>query len=1012
MLIVAIASGYATFIENDYGTIAAKAAIYNARWFEIVIFLAFINIAWNAFKFNPLRTKRYTVFAFHIAFLLIILGAGITRYIGYEGLMSIREGQTSNQVQSSETFLQLKCTENQKTTSTDKLVLFTPITSAKAKLNLKVDHEKYTLKTFDYVPNAEETLTASDQGPMLLNLSGTINGRFTRFSIFEGETKALGSQFVSFNANAESTNTFRITSTEEGLFITLPDDGKRINMMSSKEVELQKETPYSFDEKIVYQAGGQSLVLREFYEHAQMGVISNASGENTGLNAIKFKISNSNGQEMESYVFESRSAMMPAKSFHFDGKTFEISYGPKLIELPFSLKLIDFELERYPASNSPSSYASDVILIDKEANVNRDFRIFMNNVLDYKGYRFFQSSYDQDERGTVLSVNHDWWGMVVTYLGYGLMMLSMLLAVLEKTTRFQYLIRQKNVSVFALAILMTAGLNIFPVTSLSAQNSIERLEKIPAQHLEKFNKLIIQGHSGRFKPLNSVSSETFRKYSRLANYEGLNPEQIFLGLMLDPGYWMRQDIIKVSNDELKKIIGNNNPRVSFNDFFAGSNYKLSKYVDEAYRKNPAKRSTLDKDVITVDERVNVFYMAANGHFLNIFPVPGHPDEAWKNPNDKLEHFSSEDSTFVKTIVVYYMDALKKGMATNQWEDADFYLNAINTYQQKFAAEAIKDNAHFGLEILYNRIDIFKQLAFIYGLIGFILLVLLFIRILWPQYRFKWGINILILVLFLAFLAHTGGLILRWYIAGHAPWSNGYESMIFIGWASMLAGISFYKKAPIALGATAILGFLILYVAHLSWMNPEITNLVPVLKSYWLTIHVAVITASYGFLALGGFLGILILIFMILQTNKNSARIQVKIKELSRINEATLTAGLYLLTIGTFLGGIWANESWGRYWGWDSKETWTLVTVLVYAFVLHMRMIPGLKGLYTFNVGSIFSYFCVLMTYFGVNYYLSGLHSYGQGDPVPIPSFVYYSIGFLVTLTILAYFANRKHPIKE
>lgn len=290
-------------------------------------------------------------------------------------------------------------------------------------------------------------------------------------------------------------------------------------------------------------------------------------------------------------------------------------------------------------------------------------------------------------------------------------------------------------------------------------------------------------------------------------------------------------------------------------------------------------------------------------------------------------------------------------------------------------------------------------------------MLLFIRILWPQFRFKWGINILAGILFLAFIAHTGGLGLRWYIAGHAPWSNGYESMIFIGWASMLAGFSFYKRAPIALGATAILTFLILYVAHLSWMNPEITNLVPVLKSYWLTIHVAVITASYGFLALGGFLGILNLIFMLLQTNKNKDRIQLKIKELSRINEATLIAGLYLLTIGTFLGGIWANESWGRYWGWDPKETWAFVTILLYAFVVHMRMIPGLKSLYAFNVGSIFAYFSVLMTYFGVNYYLSGLHSYAQGDTVPIPNFVYYSVAGLLALAISAYFAERKHQIK-
>jgi len=1014
MVIVAFASGYATFIENDYGAVAAKALVYNSRWFEIVILLAFINIAWNAYKYNPLKTKRYTVFAFHISFLVIILGAGVTRYIGFEGMMSIREGQSSNQILSDETFIQIQCSDNQNTYSAEEKVLFTPITSAKEKITIKTGDKKYTLKTFKYVPNAHEFMMGASEGPKMLDLSGTVNGKFTRFSLFEGETKRLGTKNVSFQTPTVSPNTFNITKTIEGLFIQLPENGKLVNMMSTQDVILHKDSLYLFEEKQAYQVGDQSLVLREYYEHAQLGVESNTDGQNTGLNAVKFTLSNNDGKQIESYTMGGRGYQHHPKHIDFDGKHFDVSYGPKIIDLPFSLELVDFQLDRYPASNSPSSYASEVVLIDERKNLEQEHRIFMNNVLDYEGYRFFQSSYDTDEKGTVLSVNHDWWGKIITYFGYGLMILAMFLALFEKSTRFQYLVRQKSIGVFVLAFMLSVGLSLSPTKSASAQNNIQKIEKIPAQHLEKFNHLIVQGHSGRFKPLNSVSNETFRKFSRLGSFKGLSPEEVMLGLMTDPAFWMRQELIKVSNDELKDIIGNNNPRVSFNNFFNHSQqqaYKLSNYVDVAYRNKPAQRSTFDKDIITVDERVNVLYMVANGHFLNIFPVPGHPDEAWKNPNDILDHFPSKDSAFVKSVVGYYIEGLKKGMSSNQWEDADFYLNAIHTYQQKYASEEIKDNANFEMEILYNRYDIFKQISFINGLIGFVLLVLLFVRILWPQFRFKWVINILVSVLFLAFIAHTAGLIMRWYIAGHAPWSNGYESMIFIGWASMLAGFSFYKKAPIALGATAVLTFLILYVAHLSWMNPEITNLVPVLKSYWLTIHVAVITASYGFLGLAAVLGILNLILILLQSSKNSDRIQLKIKELSRINEASLIAGLYLLAMGTFLGGIWANESWGRYWGWDPKETWTLVTIVVYSFVLHMRFIPGLKNLFAFNVGSIFSLFSVIMTYFGVNYYLSGLHSYAQGDPMPIPDFAFYTVAILLALSVLAYYANRKRPIK-
>ena len=116
----------------------------------------------------------------------------------------------------------------------------------------------------------------------------------------------------------------------------------------------------------------------------------------------------------------------------------------------------------------------------------------------------------------------------------------------------------------------------------------------------------------------------------------------------------------------------------------------------------------------------------------------------------------------------------------------------------------------------------------------------------------------------------------------------------------------------------------------------------------------------------------------------------------------------MLTIGTFLGGVWANESWGRYWGWDPKETWALVSVLVYVFILHMRLIPALAGFYIFNLASLIGIWSIIMTYFGVNYYLSGLHSYAAGDPMPIPSFVYYLIGLTIVTAILAKFKFNRY----
>ena len=226
-------------------------------------------------------------------------------------------------------------------------------------------------------------------------------------------------------------------------------------------------------------------------------------------------------------------------------------------------------------------------------------------------------------------------------------------------------------------------------------------------------------------------------------------------------------------------------------------------------------------------------------------------------------------------------------------------------------------------------------------------------------------------------------------------------MIYISWATMLSGIIFSLRSKLTLAATTLVTSLFLMVAHLNWLDPEITNIVPVLNSYWLMIHVSIITASYGFLALGAVLGLFSL-WLIIFTNVNTKnKLLLTIKELTLINEKSITIGLFMLTIGTFLGGVWANESWGRYWGWDPKETWALVSILIYAFVLHMRLIPALSSFYTFNLATLVAIWSIIMTYFGVNYYLSGLHSYAAGDPMPIPSFVYYLIVITFITAILA-----------
>jgi cytochrome c-type biogenesis protein CcsB len=251
------------------------------------------------------------------------------------------------------------------------------------------------------------------------------------------------------------------------------------------------------------------------------------------------------------------------------------------------------------------------------------------------------------------------------------------------------------------------------------------------------------------------------------------------------------------------------------------------------------------------------------------------------------------------------------------------------------------------------------------------------------------------------------MILRWYLTGHAPWSNGYESLILVAWGGLLAGFSFVRYSKITLAATALLAFFTLMTASHSSYDPQLTNLQPVLKSYWLIIHVATLTISYGFLGLGFILGMMNVFLTLFKTVKNRLQLDLLISELTSINEMNLIIGLVLATVGTFLGGVWANESWGRYWGWDAKETWALIIVIAYTLVLHLRFIPRLKSAFVFNVASVIAFGSVIMTFIGVNYYLSkGMHSYAAGDTPAFPLWGWITILSVIALMIFAGLRQR------
>jgi cytochrome c-type biogenesis protein CcsB len=718
--------------------------------------------------------------------------------------------------------------------------------------------------------------------------------------------------------------------------------------------------------------------------------------EQTGKNAFIFTVT-SGDTPVTLTLWDREAEYFTAGTVDAGGKTLELSYGSTVTELPFSIKLNDFILERYPGSNSPSGYKSDVVLTDKSAGTTKPFLIFMNNILKYEGYRFFQSSFDKDEKGTVLSVNHDMAGMMVTYFGYFLMVLFIILSIFNRKSVFS------NITAgYWSSPLRKAALMILLIFFVPALSTISAQKLVPDKKAsEEFGKVLVQDQKGRTKPLFTLSNDILRKVTHENDFEGLSSMQVFLGIHFDFNNWRSAKMIRVSNKDIQEKIGINGNMASFADIVdlaGGGNYKLTNDVQAAYGKAPGERNKFDKEVMKVDERINIVYMIYTGEFLKLFPLRNNTHD-WGQAEEALKNaISREDSVYLSSIMTLFAESI----TGNDIQNANKISASISEYQTRFAGYDLPSGSKTSAELFYYKAKIFERLFPFYATVGLVMLIGLITMVIRGRKESSAVVRILSWLLFTGFIFHTAGLGIRWYISGHSPMSNGYESMIFISWVTLLAGFIFSRKSVFALPATSVLGSMFLMVAHLSFMDPEITNLVPVLKSYWLTLHVSVIVGSYGFLGFGAMLGLINMILLALSTKKNIERISSTIDELTVINYQTLTLGLYFLTIGTFLGAVWANESWGRYWGWDPKETWSLITIIVYSLVIHSRMIPGLKDIYSFNILSLFGFSSVLMTYFGVNYYLSGMHSYASGDPIPVPSFVYVAVILLAALSLLAY----------
>ncbi|MGE5349848.1 MAG: c-type cytochrome biogenesis protein CcsB [Actinomycetota bacterium] len=999
-IVLASAMAAATFIENDFGQAASRAAVYNTRWFELLFLLLVANLAGQIYLFRLWRREKLTVLVFHAAFIVMVAGAAITRYTGYDGMMHIREGESSSYTWSSGNTLlfQLADSDGMITASHEAPLSLTGGRHGKYRKSLEARKEKVNLIYERYIPGAVKKVEESPGGiPMVSFIATPDMVKSEAVVLAMGETGMIGDMTAGFSHEAD------ITFTTDGKsFFIKSATGLRSTVMQEMRTEIYPpDSLVQLTRGVVYTIGNYRLMPQTLTMSGSMVAVEGAGGTVAG-GALEFTLEG-DGFSKKIYLWDNKGEFRSAWKGSAGNLGVEISFGPAGIELPFSLKLDEFIVERYPGSNSPSGFKSRVTLSDPEHGTEMPYEIYMNHILKYRGYRFYQSSYDNDELGTVLSVNHDPAGMYTTYTGYGLLFLFIVLSLLNRKSFFRTVAPGHWSSNYRRPAAVIALLLLASFVPVKSQHLV-----IGKKAADNFGSVLAQDQKGRTKPLYTISSDILRKVARENSLDGLSPMQVFLGCSLDFFHWQNVPMIKVSNEELRRELNLKGEMAAFSEivtFGESGGYKLASLVERAYAKTESDRTKFDKEVIKVDERVNICYMMSRGDFMRIFPLRDGTDH-WGRAEEAVKYgLESDDSLFVVSVVPLWAQTVTS--LTRTAASPDEYVSALKQYQRAHAGYELPSVSKVKAELFYYKTKIFERLFPWYATIGLIMILTLITLIIRGRSLRGPLLGVLAGLVALGFLFHTLGLGIRWYISGHSPMSNGYESMIFISWVIMLAGLIFSRKSLLTFAAASVLAGMTLMVAHLSFMDPEITNLVPVLKSYWLTLHVSVIISSYGFLGLGAILGLIVLVIMLFIHQGNRERISAVIDELTVINYRSLTLGLYFLTIGTFLGAIWANESWGRYWGWDPKETWSLITIIVYTLVTHSRMIPGMKDTYMFNLLALFAFSSVLMTYFGVNYYLSGLHSYAGGDPVPVPVFVYVAAGILISLAFAAGYAYRR-----
>nr|WP_240409080.1 cytochrome c biogenesis protein CcsA [Flavobacterium psychrotrophum] len=1079
-VVFAASMGIGTFIEDAYNTETARVFIYNARWFEAIMLLFVINFIGNIKRYRLHKKEKWATLLLHLSFILIIIGAFITRYISFEGMMPIREGATEKVFYSDKPYLTVLVDgeykgETMRRTFEEPLLFssneipfiasnYFNVSEDFNEIPFEVEYKNFTLGAKEVI---KEDPTSNIQYIKLVEQS---MGQRHDHYLKEGEVQNINNILFAFNKKTEGA--VNIIKNGEDYTLSAPFEGTYMRMADRMQGTVAKDTLQPLVFRSLYNLAGAMFVLPERAIKGKLTYESNGDVKTKEDAALTVTVK-SQGEEKEVTLLGGRQKIGVPVSFTIGKLDFTLLYGSKTYELPFSIKLNDFVAEKYPGTEkSYASFESKVSIDDAGDNKKFDARIYMNHVLDYKGYRFFQSGFDPDEKGTKLSVNHDFWGTSISYAGYFLLYIGLMVILVDKNTRFGDLKKKLDKvaakkKALATVLVLFMGLIGFAQehdhehdhnhdhnhvhtqqesTPAEQHDHVQHVRptqkqidsifdkyKVSAEHAEKFGHIIIQDAGGRMKPANTFSSELLRKVSKSDTYNGMNADQTFLSMQLFNRMWYEVPVLFISksgNDSIRAIAGLDKTATyaAMADFFDNQgNYKLTGVLEKAFTKKEPNK--FDTDFIDLDKRINLLNWALSGEILRVLPVPGNKENKWVSyPEASQGTYKGLDT--IRNIVPYYFGSLGNAVTSGDYKIANGILRDLTMYQKKMGASVMPSDDKINAEILYNKYDVFKKLFLYYALAGILMLLFAIIKIFYDRKAIRITLTVFETIVWLLFVLHTVALIVRWYVSGHAPWSNAYESIIYVAWATMLFGfglgagftpgffvrqlskIDYIKdfinrRSDLVVASAAFVTSIVLMVAQGNWTDPEIANLQPVLNSYWLMIHVAVIVACYGPFTLGMILGLVALILMIFANDKNKVKLDLSIKELTYVNEMALTVGLVLLTIGNFLGGQWANESWGRYWGWDPKETWALVSIMVYAFVIHMRFVPSLRNTWIYNFFSVLAYFSILMTYFGVNFYLTGLHSYASGERRTPDQFYYMALGACI-LAGFAYVKYRKY----